>query len=545
MLLELFPQDKSPREGQKWILKELENTFSSGYKKVIISAPTGIGKSYIAKAIANSKDSSFIVTSTKQLQDQYLKDFPKIKTIKGMSNFACYQLMDFEKIDDLKKALKKGLTCEKGQCTGMKNGESKTTCKYKPDKENTPDEKTCLYYNQKIEGLRFPQTILNYALYFQLKKFQPKTPGVLREVGIFDEAHTIENEIVRFLGLDIWIGYLKDVGITPGRYKFDDISEIIQLLDDLRTGYGRILGDMEVGALNPQDSGEAQSYSKLLKRFEKIVDFRSMLDENKENFVVQEPEKDSSGDFKKVSIVPIDINEFTKKFFNSEYQIFMSATIDQKNFSNSLGINDCAFIDITKSPFPIEHRKIEFLNTKYLNNSSPLEDRIEVINEIGKLLKKHENERGLILTSSKKRCYDIKKYIPKSQQSRISMAHSENEDGSTFEEILDNHKETQSGVLLSSSLWQGIDLKDDLSRFQIIEKCPYLYLGDKRVMIKKDKDANWYRYQTLMKLLQGFGRSVRSEKDYATTYVLDAAIQRLLNSYKFMVPQAFHDVIYR
>ena len=53
-----------------------------------------------------------------------------------------------------------------------------------------------------------------------------------------------------------------------------------------------------------------------------------------------------------------------------------------------------------------------------------------------------------------------------------------------------------------------------------------------------------YRYQTIMKLLQGFGRSIRSEKDYATTYVMDSAVQRLLNSYKFMVPQAYHDVIY-
>ena len=544
MLLELFPQDKNPREGQKWILKELENTFSSGYKKVIISAPTGIGKSYIAKAIANSKDSSFIVTSTKQLQDQYFKDFPKLKTIKGMSNFPCYQLMDLEKLNDVKKALNKGLTCEKGQCTGMKNGQSKKTCKYKPDKESKSDDPICIYYNQKIKGLESPQTILNYALYFQLKKFQPHTPGVSREIGIFDEAHTIENEIVRFLGLDIWAGYLNDVGISSTRYKFDDISEITQLLDDLRTGYGRILMEMEVGALNPQDSKEAQSYSKLLKRFEKIVDFRSMIDENQENFVIQKPENDSSGDFKKVSIVPIEINEFAEKFFDSEYQIFMSATIDQKNFSNSLGINDCAFINISKSPFPMEHRKVEFLNIKYLNNSSPLDDRIEVINEIDKILKKHENDRGLILTSSKKRCYDIKKYLPKSQQSRISIAHSENEDGSTFEEILDNHKRTQSGVLLSSSLWQGIDLKDDLSRFQIIEKCPYLYLGDMRVLIKKEKDANWYRYQTIMKLLQGFGRSIRSENDYATTYVLDSAVQRLLNSYKFMVPQAYHDIIY-
>ena len=63
-------------------------------------------------------------------------------------------------------------------------------------------------------------------------------------------------------------------------------------------------------------------------------------------------------------------------------------------------------------------------------------------------------------------------------------------------------------------------------------------------MVKKQKDQNWYLYQTTMKLLQGFGRSVRSEKDHAITYVLDGAVQNLLQYNKNMVPVAFHDVIY-
>ena len=57
----------------------------------------------------------------------------------------------------------------------------------------------------------------------------------------------------------------------------------------------------------------------------------------------------------------------------------------------------------------------------------------------------------------------------------------------------------------------------------MLEKCPYLYLGDKRVMIKKTRDQNWYLYQTIVKLLQGFGRSIRSETDHAATYVLDGS----------------------
>lgn len=541
MLLDNFPKNATPRQSQIQILKELESAINRGYKRIIISAPTGIGKSYIAKTIANSMKTSFIVTSTKQLQDQYAKDFPTLKSIKGMSNFACYQQMDLAKLHDARGAMRKGLTCDKGQCTRKEGQRQVISCKYKTGSE---DGRQCIYYKQKAEGLAFPQTILNYAIYFQLKKFQATSQGVCREMGIFDEAHTIENEMVRFLGLDVWAGYLSDVGITPSRYQLNDIDEIISLLDDLRTGYGKTLADMEPASMRSESVWDAQEYSRMNKRFKRVVDARAMIDANKENFVVQMPEADHTGGFKRLSVVPVDIDKFAESFFDSDYQVFLSATIDRDNFSKSLGLEDCAFINMAKSPFPKENREVRFLNIKRLNQSSSLEDRIEVINQIGIIMQTHQNERGLILTSSKKRCDDIRRYLPQEQRRRIQLAHSENEDGSTLEEILAAHKETKNGVLLSSSLWQGIDLKDDLSRFQIIEKCPYLYLGDRRVMIKKEKDPRWYRYQTAVKLLQGIGRSVRNESDHAVTYVMDKSVQDLLAYNREMIPLAYHDIIY-
>jgi Rad3-related DNA helicase len=53
----------------------------------------------------------------------------------------------------------------------------------------------------------------------------------------------------------------------------------------------------------------------------------------------------------------------------------------------------------------------------------------------------------------------------------------------------------------------------------------------------------WYKSQTLMKLLQGFGRSIRSEEDWAVTYVLDSAANDLLIQSKSMIPKAYLDVL--
>jgi hypothetical protein len=63
------------------------------------------------------------------------------------------------------------------------------------------------------------------------------------------------------------------------------------------------------------------------------------------------------------------------------------------------------------------------------------------------------------------------------------------------------------------SLQLGLDLKDDLSRFQVITKVPYPSLGDRWINEKRRRNEQWYKWQTALKLVQGYGRSVRSLLD--------------------------------
>jgi Rad3-related DNA helicase len=73
---------------------------------------------------------------------------------------------------------------------------------------------------------------------------------------------------------------------------------------------------------------------------------------------------------------------------------------------------------------------------------------------------------------------------------------------------------------------EGVDLKEDLSRFQIICKVPFPYLGDRLVRKKMNKWNWWYDLQTAKTVIQAVGRSVRSETDTAVTYILDASWER-------------------
>ena len=66
---------KSPRHDQLETISEIVDAISQGYKYIVLEAGTGTGKSAIAYTLSSMYDSSYILTVTKQLQEQYLTDF--------------------------------------------------------------------------------------------------------------------------------------------------------------------------------------------------------------------------------------------------------------------------------------------------------------------------------------------------------------------------------------------------------------------------------------------------------------------------------------
>jgi Rad3-related DNA helicase len=76
-------------------------------------------------------------------------------------------------------------------------------------------------------------------------------------------------------------------------------------------------------------------------------------------------------------------------------------------------------------------------------------------------------------------------------------------------------------VLCSPAMTEGIDLADDLSRFQVIVKVPYPVHKNPYVAARM-RDKGWYEWQTAMRLIQATGRSVRSQVDFAETYIVDS-----------------------
>lgn len=552
-LLSFFPG--TPRPIQVDVLKEVQKAIDTGYKYIIINAPTGTGKSYIATTIARSQETSAILTSTKDLQEQYADDFRFMYTVKGKQNFQCLQLLERQK--HASSYERKHLTCEKGRCFDPELEEGKRWCKYHPNPrdftvkhKNTlsesvvyeGEEEKCHYFLQKYKGLAASHTIFNYAAYLSLLLYSNEPPE--RKVVVCDEAHELEHHAVSFFGIEVRKAWADLVNVEFPDYG-KDLSKWIRYLQLLVNEYNEFYQECDAAVRDKQET-EVYNSSNLSKAESRIKTMSLVLEEtskNINNYCVANIQREN-GRPRQVVMQPIDIApQVAELFKHSDLYIFMSATIENDVFCKTAGIEPekCAFIEIKHSPFPRENRIVNFLNIAYLNKDTPSTDITKIINTVDQLMTKHCNEKGLILTTSYQQLYQIRQGLSFDNSRRL-IETGNGED--SREEIIKAHKRsTEPTVLLSPSLWNGVDLKDDTSRFQIIVKTPYLDLGDGRILAKRNRDEQWYGVQSVMKLIQGCGRSVRHENDYAVTYVLDANALSLIKRMWNSVPAWFREVI--
>jgi Rad3-related DNA helicase len=154
----------------------------------------------------------------------------------------------------------------------------------------------------------------------------------------------------------------------------------------------------------------------------------------------------------------------------------------------------------------------------------------KVVKTLDKILEKHKGQSGIIHAGS----YDFMDYINAKSKHRFSFItyDSAKERGGA----IDLFNKTDGKVLLGPSLLEGLDLKDEKSRFQIFFKVPYPSLGDPLVKAKMQAFPGWYDWKTGISIQQGAGRSIRSKDDWAVTYILDACFRSLINKEGFFPP---------
>ena len=551
-LLRCFPPGMKPRSIQVHILSEVHKHLLSGARRIVVSAPTGAGKSAVGAALAQYLETSFVVTSTRHLQDQYARDLDWLRPIKGQRNFECQGIAEGEGRGVAAPGSLPGIeaSCYVGRHNGcglpvgiaefcassrMVGGPGASAVAH------------CPYDLQRYDALRSAHSLWNYTIYLQMMHSESEhdayRPWLERNVAIFDEAHSAEEHIIDFIGLEVSRSELDECRLSAAIYDLGDLCHVVRLLNDIGNEYDRMLRQEKriQAAKSRPDLRRAAHLQEKVDKYSNICDEICL---NPGNFVVNDPEHDADGKFKSVLIKPLSVGRYVDSVFRTPVQIFMSATIHRDTFCRSMRIpgGEVAFVDTPKSPFPLESRRVEFLDVAALSYKRP-ENEAPVIAEIDRLLAQHAGERGLILTSSKSRCWRILEGLSPDNRRRVRLCHAANEGGRTQEQVIGEHSRTPGSVLLSSSMWQGADLDGDKSRFQIIAKTPYLNYTEKWARRKSEAEPEWADAHALTQVLQGIGRSVRSEKDHAITYILDSNAHSLVRKCAGMIPAAYHDAL--
>lgn len=580
------------RDVQKKVLLEIQEALKT-YDYILVEAPTGSGKSLIAATVANYLGSSYINTASLLLQDQYLRDFKWMYTIKGKSNFECIdpvteqlkqiriqelkmqQTLDGD--DKLIKSLEnKTLGCHEAPCCFK--GSYKCTIKpkladYQIINERTLKEKIiepslsnggtwCHYFNQKNKGFLASHTVMNYKLFFAI--YHANANEFLerkRDLLVFDEAHAIPSEVLDFLGLTLSRSHIEKIEkemLTPEiiknclidlkdlefpRNNLDDINTWIEYLDKTfiwMDSVSRFLNNKyEKNELDDSKSDILLSLDTLKNRIESILS-NIMSDKNNWLISIMNEYYDRSK-IKDVKLYPLNIGKYIKPIFDiGNKKLFISATILDKNvFCNMIGVSPdkVKFIRINESPFPIKNRPIYAYNLgemSYRNMNSLLPT---ITSNIDAIMTNYLSERGIIHVTNYKTADYLEKNLNEENKKRLFITGG----NISQSEVIRKHAESHNGVLLSPSLYQGIDLKDDLARFQIIIKIPYPDISDKYIDTKMKNDYRWYQWQTALRLVQSYGRIVRSISDYGDTYILDSKLRKFIQNK--MIPKWFTEAI--
>jgi Rad3-related DNA helicase len=77
------------RERQSYVLNEIANALASGYKYILLEAPTGFGKSPVAIAAGRTLGTSYICTSTSNPRNWIVSEIKK-ENYEVMSFFRQY-----------------------------------------------------------------------------------------------------------------------------------------------------------------------------------------------------------------------------------------------------------------------------------------------------------------------------------------------------------------------------------------------------------------------------------------------------------------------
>lgn len=543
-ITEYFPYS-TPRPGQIEATEHILKAIDEGYEYICLDASTGFGKSAIARTLTDyyardKKGTSYILTSTKLLQDQYLLDTLKnnkfnvnYKVGKGRNNFTCNYLKNRNEIE---------VTCDNGECQTTLEPEH-FKCGYRINsKEETPVRSGtgCSYWDSKLACIDSEVALLNYSLkitdtLYGIKDYKP------RNFAVLDEAHNIESQLMDSISINLYEPFLKkDINYTFNDIQLSDqwdindwIIEIGYIMDKYKDKLATYTGKIWKAA---------QEKKRIEKRYNQIRAKYDKLKNSDNEWVISiTVNKTRTGKVvsRSIDFKPVFIRDYIKNLLlnSADVILFMSGSfISTDQFCYDLGLEqDEVFVEKAKSIFNFRKQNpiiIDFAGSMSYNKRESTFPK--TFPKLRKIFNKHKKDKGIIHAHSSEFAKKIiQEFKDTKYENRLITYDSTKPDkvkGGKDERLEYFKQSNEPLIMVSYSMQEGVDLKYDECRFQILFKAPFLDLSDNQVATRNSIDPSWYMVRTMQIFQQTYGRGMRAEDDYCVNYLLDSSFYRLIKS---------------
>lgn len=564
------------RQAQQRAIIEIIKAIKAGKTDILVQAPTGTGKSLIALELAKIMHErkcwkSFVLTSEKLLQAQYERDcaekydgrYSNAASISGVDNYDCH-------INGEKFSL--------GHCKAMGLSNRQAS--------DLPCAANCDYLQRWHAAQASPIAIFNYSYYLlQMNyvlamKMGERAPFQARDLVICDEAHSLPDvveghfacyvdqsfpyKIREVQGLLDRSGIVTPfnristgpfsrqvesmlrVGLGDGQTQYAGLRKLYGILYQIRADIARSreLLASRFDIQLPDGTGESEYIKASQKAMENVPEsvtkFFKLADEIKDyvckiedyvkiigehglhNMIVEAP-SDTRRTYHNLSDGMLFRNHF-EPF--SKVRVYLSATLQPSNLIDRWGLQpETTQVVVLNSGWDPANSPVKLTKTanfKYDNMEPAIEAAVE---KIDRILEDHPGERGIIHTTS----YRITEAIMTGCRHASRLVDYQGTQ-QKMELIEDLDQLAEDAVLVGPSLVQGIDLPDDLARFNVIVKLSYPDVSSRLWKARLQLKKGTYLAETANRLEQSSGRSTRHAEDRSVTYVLDSRAEKFVFS---------------
>ncbi|GAA0650254.1 ATP-dependent DNA helicase [Salarchaeum japonicum] len=521
---EEFPAP-SYRGAQEQALSDVRDAFADGNDVVLVRAPTGSGKSLLARAImgcarqageagpAEPVGAYYTTPQVSQLDDvssdDLLSDF---KLIRGKSNYTCI-LPDEQDtpVDRAPCARERGYDCA-----------VKHRCPYFSDRAIASSRE-------------FAAMTLAYFM---------RTAGSevfrARDVCVIDEAH----------GLAEWAEMYATIDLSPasvpvwGDVSIPDVDGDVEAAARFADSLVRVCESRKdelvgVDELTAEEARERDRLQELIGELEWFAE-DSRDHESATTWVVDQSERG-------ITIKPMNPERYLQHtvWDRAERFALLSATILNKEaFCRGVGLDpsNVALVDVPHT-FPVENRPLYDVTRGKMTYDERDETLPKVARVVARVMQKHDDEKGIVHCHS----YGIQERLRDHLRElgvagRVRTHTSENRDNE-----LDAWKASgKPEVFLSVKMEEALNLEGDLARWQVVCKAPFLNTGDSRVARRlEDGQWAWYYRSALRTIIQAAGRVVRAPDDYGATYIADDSVLDVFERARTDMPEWFAEQVDR